>query len=200
MQARQLLAGRIRILTKPVDCKLHGSGGIVGGAKWMKAGPVKQAMRKANPSKSWPEGEEESLHSAGLKVTLPRLKVLEIFRSSTTRHLSADDVFRMLRDQGQDASLGTVYRVLSQLEQVGLILRSAFSEDRAVYELNEGPHHDHLVCINCGRVEEFTDNTIEARQVAVAHQHGYVLTEHRLALLGLCPKCGASKAKGRRAA
>jgi Fur family ferric uptake transcriptional regulator len=141
--------------------------------------------------------QQASLQSAGLKVTLPRLKVLDVFRSSKTRHLSADDVFRNLMQHDNDIGMATIYRVLGQLEQAGLVQRSAFGEDRAVYELNEGSHHDHLVCINCGRVDEFTDNTIEARQQAVANQHGYVLTDHRLALYGLCPKCGTAKAKGR---
>lgn len=143
------------------------------------------------------DDQEASLHSAGLRATLPRLKVLEVFRTSKTRHLSADDVFRQLIEDGSDVGLATVYRVLAQLEHAGLIERSAFSQDRAVYELNGGSHHDHLVCINCGRVDEFTDVTIEARQQAVAKQNGYVLTDHRLALYGLCPKCAASKSKGR---
>jgi Fur family transcriptional regulator, ferric uptake regulator len=154
-------------------------------------------MPNAKTHKPTTEAQEASLHNAGLKATLPRLKVLEVFRTSKTRHLSADDVFRKLMEHDSDVGLATVYRVLSQLEQAGLIERSAFSEDRAVYELNEGSHHDHLVCINCGRVDEFTDTTIEARQQAVANQHGYVLTDHRLALYGLCPKCGVGKAKGR---
>jgi Fur family transcriptional regulator, ferric uptake regulator len=141
--------------------------------------------------------QEASLHNAGLKATLPRIRVLEVFRTSKTRHLSADDVFRNLMQHDNEVGLATVYRVLSQLEHAGLIERSAFSEDRAVYELNEGTHHDHLVCINCGRVDEFNDTTIEARQQAVAHQHGYVLTDHRLALYGLCPKCRPGKSKAR---
>lgn len=155
-------------------------------------------MPNIKPRKPSAAAEQEaSLHSAGLKATLPRLKVLEVFRSSKTRHLSADDVFRKLIESEGDVGLATVYRVLSQLEQAGLIERSAFSEERAVYELNEGSHHDHLVCINCGRVDEFNDTTIEARQEAVARQHGYVLTDHRLALYGLCPKCAPAKGKAR---
>lgn len=143
------------------------------------------------------EEQELSLHNAGLKATLPRIRVLEAFRTSKTRHLTADDVFRKLMVDDNEIGLATVYRVLSQLEGAGLIERSAFGEDRAVYELNEGSHHDHLVCINCGRVDEFNDTTIEARQQAVAKQHGYVLTDHRLALYGLCPKCGAGKVRPR---
>ena len=137
--------------------------------------------------------EPANLHNAGLKVTQPRLKVMEVFRASATRHLSADDIYRQLATQDGEISLATVYRVLAQLEEVGLVARSSFGEGRAVYELNEGTHHDHLVCINCGRVDEFADTTIEARQTAVARQHGYVLTDHRLSLFGLCPGCAASK-------
>lgn len=154
-------------------------------------------MPKTIARRPAPVDEEANLHSAGLKATLPRLKVLEVFRTSKTRHMSADDVFRRLMEHDSGVGLATVYRVLSQLEQAGLIERSAFSEDRAVYELDEGMHHGHLVCINCGRVDEFTDTTIEACQRAVAKQHGYVLTDYRLALYGLCPKCKAGKAKGR---
>ncbi|MFY9511604.1 MAG: ferric iron uptake transcriptional regulator [Rubrivivax sp.] len=154
-------------------------------------------MPNPKPRRPEADAEELNLHNAGLKATLPRLKVLEVFRTSKTRHLSADDVFRHLMEHDGDVGLATVYRVLSQLEQAGLIERSAFGEDRAVYELNEGSHHDHLVCIKCGQVDEFTDTTIEARQQAVAKQHGYLLTDHRLALYGLCPKCGAAKAKVR---
>lgn len=130
----------------------------------------------------------DELKSTGLKATLPRLKVLEIFQKSTQRHMSAEDVFRLLLQERSDVGLATVYRVLTQFEQAGILTRSNFEGGKAVYELNEGQHHDHLVCLDCGRVEEFFDPEIENRQNAVAATRGYTLAEHALSLYAHCTK------------
>ena len=130
----------------------------------------------------------DELKSTGLKATLPRLKILEVFQASQQRHMTAEDVFRVLLDDRSDIGLATVYRVLMQFEQAGLLTRSNFESGKAVYELNEGQHHDHLVCIDCGRVEEFFDPEIERRQHAIAEQRGFVLQEHALSLYANCSK------------
>ena len=131
------------------------------------------------------------LKSSGLKATLPRLKILEIFQNSETRHLTAEDVYKILLTDSLDVGLATVYRVLTQFEQAGLLHRNHFETGKATFELNEGSHHDHLVCLDCGRVEEFFDEQIEKRQHLVAKERGFTLTEHSLALYGNCtkPKC-----------
>lgn len=133
----------------------------------------------------------EELKSSGLKATLPRLKILEIFERSEQRHMSADDVYRSLATQGSDIGLATVYRVLLQFEQAGFLRRSNFESGKAVFELDEGQHHDHLVCLSCGRVEEFFDAQIEQRQREVAQARGFRLQEHSLALYAACvrPDC-----------
>ena len=128
------------------------------------------------------------LKSSGLKATLPRLKILEVFERSARRHMSAEDVYRLLVVEGADIGLATVYRVLMQFEQAGLLSRSNFESGKAVFELNEGQHHDHLVCLTCGRVEEFFDAQIEQRQRDVARSHGFELQEHTLALYATCTK------------
>ena len=128
------------------------------------------------------------LKSSGLKATLPRLKILEIFQSSTVRHLSAEDVYKLLLAEHLDVGLATVYRVLTQFEQAGLLSRNHFESGKAVFELNEGSHHDHLVCLDCGLVEEFFDDEIEKRQHRIAEERGFKLTEHALALYGNCVK------------
>src|SRR5574343_1033293 len=128
------------------------------------------------------------LKSTGLKATLPRLKILEIFQKGAQRHMTAEDVFRVLLDERSDIGLATVYRVLMQFEQAGLLTRSNFESGKAVYELNEGHHHDHLVCLDCGRVEEFYDPDIEKRQQAVAEARGFALQEHALSLYASCTK------------
>lgn len=128
------------------------------------------------------------LKNIGLKATLPRLKILEIFQHSPVRHLTAEDVYRGLLNEQLDIGLATVYRVLTQFEQAGLLSRSNFESGKAVFELNEGTHHDHLVCIDCGRVEEFFDPEIEKRQHTVAEERGFKLQEHALALYGACTK------------
>lgn len=137
--------------------------------------------------------EQDDLKSAGLKVTLPRIKVLEVFRSVDTRHLSAEDVYHRLASQGADVGLATVYRVLTQLEEAGILARNTFNAGKAVYELYEGKHHDHLICLACGRTDEFNDATIEKRQKAVAESFGYVLRDHQMALYGYCPDCAAAR-------
>lgn len=126
------------------------------------------------------------IKSTGLKVTTPRLKVLSIFEQSNVRHLSAEDVYRQLLSDDMDIGLATVYRVLTQFEQAGILLRSNFESGKSVFELNQGSHHDHLVCLDCGRVEEFVDDQIEERQHRIARDRGFELAEHSLALYGHC--------------
>ncbi|VVD73079.1 Ferric uptake regulation protein [Pandoraea eparura] len=128
------------------------------------------------------------LKNIGLKATLPRLKILEIFQNSEVRHLTAEDVYRHLLNENLDIGLATVYRVLTQFEQAGLLSRSNFESGKAVFELNEGHHHDHLVCLDCGRVEEFFDAEIERRQKLIAKERGFALQEHSLAMYGSCTK------------
>ena len=130
----------------------------------------------------------DELKSSGLKATLPRIKILEIFQRSERRHMTAEDVFKALLGEGADVGLATVYRVLMQFEQAGLLTRSNFESGKAVFELNEGQHHDHLVCLDCGRVEEFYDPEIEQRQRAVTVSRGFALQEHTLALYARCTK------------
>ncbi|MGN6702173.1 MAG: ferric iron uptake transcriptional regulator [Burkholderiaceae bacterium] len=135
------------------------------------------------------------LKASGLKATLPRLKILEIFQNSPVRHLSAEDVYKVLLAEDMDVGLATVYRVLTQFEQAGLLHRNHFETGKAVFELNPGSHHDHLVCLDCGRVEEFYDEEIEARQQRVARERGFELAEHALALYGHCSKRDCPYAK-----
>jgi Fur family ferric uptake transcriptional regulator len=130
----------------------------------------------------------DELKSSGLKATLPRIKILEVFQKTTQRHMTAEDVFKALLAEGSDIGLATVYRVLMQFEQAGLLSRSHFESGKSVFELNEGQHHDHLVCLTCGRVEEFYDAEIEQRQRAVASARGFELHDHALALYGACTK------------
>ena len=130
----------------------------------------------------------DELKSNGLKATLPRIKVLEMFQTSTRRHMSAEDVFKMLLAEGADVGLATVYRVLMQFEQAGILSRNHFESGKAVFELNEGKHHDHLVCVDCGRVEEFFDAEIEKRQRGIAQSRGFELQDHALALYAACTK------------
>ena len=134
------------------------------------------------------------IKQAGLKITLPRVKILEILEESHG-HLSAEDVFKILLGKKEDIGLGTIYRVLTQFEGVGLIKRHHFETGQAVFELERGVHHDHLVCIKCGRIEEFMDNMIEARQDTIAKQHGFKLKDHSLTLYGICNhgKCDGEK-------
>jgi Fur family ferric uptake transcriptional regulator len=133
--------------------------------------------------------ESSDLKKAGLKITLPRMKILEFLEASNTRHQSAEDIYRALRDDGEDIGLATVYRVLTQFESAGLVDRHHFESGQAVFELNEKGHHDHIVCVSCGKVEEFYDELIESRQREVASDKGYEVTDHSLILYGKCPKC-----------
>jgi Fur family ferric uptake transcriptional regulator len=128
----------------------------------------------------------DELKNNGLKATLPRLKVLEVFQRGGMRHMTAEDVFRQLLQENADIGLATVYRVLTQFEQAGILSRNHFESGRAVYELNEGQHHDHMVCLDCGRVEEFFDAEIESRQQAVATAKGFVIADHALSLYAHC--------------
>jgi Fur family ferric uptake transcriptional regulator len=128
------------------------------------------------------------LKSAGLKATVPRLKIINLFETSRVRHLTAEDVYKMLLTEGLDIGLATVYRVLTQFEQAGLLVRHHFESGKAVFELNRGGHHDHLVCMQCGRVEEFYDEAIEKRQLAVAKERGFTIHEHSLHLYVDCTK------------
>jgi Fur family ferric uptake transcriptional regulator len=130
----------------------------------------------------------EELKSSGLKATLPRIKILEVFQRSRRRHMTAEDVFKMLLTEGADVGLATVYRVLMQFEQAGILTRNHFEAGKAVFELNEGQHHDHLVCLDCGRVEEFFDAEIEKRQRSVAETRGFELQDHALSLYAVCTK------------
>jgi Fur family transcriptional regulator, ferric uptake regulator len=130
----------------------------------------------------------DELKSTGLKATIPRLKILEVFQGGRQRHMTAEDVYRVLLEAHSDVGLATVYRVLTQFEQAGILLRSHFESGKAVYELDEGQHHDHLVCLDCGRVEEFYDAEIEKRQHAVAKAKGFTISDHALSLYAHCTR------------
>jgi Fur family ferric uptake transcriptional regulator len=133
----------------------------------------------------------QDLKTAGLKATLPRLRIINLFETSKLRHMTSEDVYRELQAEGLDIGLATVYRVLTQFEQAGLLVRHHFESGKAVYELNEGKHHDHLVCLQCGRVEEFYDPDIERRQQKIAKERGFAISEHALYLYADCtkPRC-----------
>ena len=133
-------------------------------------------------------GDSQALKNAGLKATTPRLKILNLFETSDVRHLTAEDVYKILLADNEDVGLATVYRVLTQFEQAGLLIRHHFEGDKAVFELNQGKHHDHLVCLQCGKVEEFYDPEIEKRQDKVAKDRGFVVREHSLYLFADCTK------------
>ncbi|MBU4498881.1 MAG: ferric iron uptake transcriptional regulator, partial [Gammaproteobacteria bacterium] len=128
------------------------------------------------------------LKNIGLKATLPRLKILDLFEHSNKRHMTAEEVYRLLTDDGQDIGLATVYRVLTQFEQAGLLMRHHFDSDKAVFELNHGDHHDHLVCLQCGKVEEFIDAEIEKRQHRIAKERGFAIHDHSLQIYTDCIK------------
>jgi Fur family ferric uptake transcriptional regulator len=130
----------------------------------------------------------DELKSTGLKATIPRLKILEVFQRSGQRHMSAEDVFRILLQERADVGLATVYRVLTQFEQASILTRSQFEGGKSVYELNEGQHHDHIVCLDCGQVEEFYDPEIELRQQSIAKLKGFTITDHALSLYATCDK------------
>ena len=132
--------------------------------------------------------ETNDLRKAGLKITLPRLKILEILGSANPRHMSAEDIYRRLLESHDDIGLATVYRVLTQFEAAGLVTRHHFEGAMAVFEVNEGPHHDHIVCLDCGGVEEFVDTNIEMRQREIAAKHDFELRDHSMILFGRCRK------------
>ena len=131
----------------------------------------------------------DELKSTGLKATLPRLKILEIFQKADQRHMTAEDVYRLLLADHSDIGLATVYRELTQFEQAGILNRNHFEAGKAIYELRDEQHHDHLVCTSCGKVEEFLDAEIERRQHNVASGLGWSLQDHAMSLYGICPDC-----------
>ncbi len=133
--------------------------------------------------------DSKDLKSAGLKATLPRLKILTFLQSSPVRHMSAEDVYKAMLESGEDVGLATVYRVLTQFESAGLVTRHHFDEGHSVFELNLGEHHDHILCVKCGKVDEFTDQVIEERQHEIAKKQGYTITDHALVIYGVCPDC-----------
>jgi len=133
--------------------------------------------------------ENQQIKQAGLKVTMPRVKILGILETSGKRHLSAEDVYRQLLSQEEEIGLATVYRVLTQFESAGLVCRRHFEGGQSVFELNSGDHHDHLVCIKCGKIVEFMDALIEERQAAIAAEHGFRIEEHSLVVYGVCSGC-----------
>lgn len=137
--------------------------------------------------------ESQDLRKAGLKVTLPRLKVLEILESSKQRHMSAEDVYKALLEIGEEIGLATVYRVLTQFEGAGLVSRLSIDGGHAVFELEDGSHHDHLLCVRCDRIEEFIDEVIEQRQKAIAVEKGFEMTDHSLYIYGICRHCQDEK-------
>lgn len=135
--------------------------------------------------------DNNELRRLGLKVTAPRLRIMQMFEQAKDRHLSAEEIYRALLDSGEDVGLATVYRVLTQFETAGLIIRHHFEEGYSVYELNQGEHHDHLVCVKCNSIEEFVDEVIESRQQAVAEKMGFQMTDHNLIIYGICKICSS---------
>jgi Fur family ferric uptake transcriptional regulator len=135
------------------------------------------------------ENDQSDLKNVGLKATFPRLKILDIFRKSDERHLSAEDVYRFLIAENIDIGLATVYRVLTQFEQAGILSRSQFDGGKSIFELNDGDHHDHLICTHCGSVTEFNDDEIEKRQHIIARDNGFTLESHAMVLYGVCKRC-----------
>lgn len=130
--------------------------------------------------------KDQDIRAAGLKVTAPRMKILQLLENSPEHHVSAEDVYRMLLDAKEEIGLATVYRVLTQFESAGLVERHNFEDGYSVFELSSGVHHDHIVCVKCGRVEEFLDNTIERRQVEIAKERGFEIGDHELVIYGKC--------------
>ena len=139
--------------------------------------------------------EHDSLKKTGLKATLPRLKIMDIFEHSKQKHLSAEDIYKLMIGSNEEIGLATIYRVLTQFEQVGLLIRHHFEGGKAVYELNEKSHHDHIVCLQCGHVTEFVNEEIEKLQTKVAEEHGFKIIEHSLIIYADSIKkpCGCKK-------
>jgi Fur family ferric uptake transcriptional regulator len=130
--------------------------------------------------------ENQDLKRAGLKITLPRMKILEILESSDKKHLSAEDIYRVLLDTGEEIGLATIYRVLTQFEGAGLVIRHHFETGQALFELERGKHHDHLICVKCGKIIEFVDESIEAKQKEIAAKNGFRISDHSLIIYGVC--------------
>ncbi len=137
--------------------------------------------------------QTQELKKAGLKATVPRLKILEILETKKDQHLRAEDVYKVLLDSNEDIGLATVYRVLTQFEAAGLVSRHHFEGGHSVFELDHGEHHDHILCVTCGRVDEFVDEVIEDQQKAIAEKAGYKITDHSLYIYGVCPDCQKNK-------
>ena len=135
------------------------------------------------------ENNRDELKQAGLKVTVPRVKILQILENTDQHHLSAEDIYKVITESHDDIGLATVYRVLTQFETAGLVIRHNFAGDHSVFELNHGHHHDHLVCIKCGHVEEFIDDVIEERQKKIAVDKKFEITDHALTIYGICARC-----------
>ncbi|MCI0506235.1 MAG: ferric iron uptake transcriptional regulator [Gammaproteobacteria bacterium] len=133
----------------------------------------------------------DELREAGLKATVPRVKILEIMEQSPVRHLSAEDIYKALLEEGEDVGIATIYRVLTQFESAGLVTRHHFESGTSVFELNQGRHHDHILCLKCGKVEEFVDEVIEQRQKDIAKKAGFSMTDHSLNIYGICKDCQA---------
>lgn len=142
--------------------------------------------------------EDRELRKVGLKVTVPRIKILQILEQNAQPHLSAEEVYRALLESGEDVGIATVYRVLTQFEAAELIIRHNFEGGHAVYELASGRHHDHIVCVRCGQIQEFVDDVIEERQRQIAAERGYALTDHRLTMYGICDRCTQARVDGQR--
>jgi Fur family ferric uptake transcriptional regulator len=133
--------------------------------------------------------DNRDLKKAGLKITLPRLKILKVLENEDPRHMTVEEIYQQLHSGGEEVGLATVYRVLTQFEEAGLVRKHHFEGGQSVYELNEGPHHDHIVCVRCGRVDEFMDPRIEALQATIAGEAGYLITDHELHIYGVCSAC-----------
>lgn len=137
--------------------------------------------------------ENRDLKRAGLKVTLPRMKILEILESSDKRHLSAEDIYKVLLDADEEIGLATIYRVLTQFEGAGLVIRHHFETGQAVFELERGKHHDHLICVKCGKIVEFVDESIETKQKEIAAKNGFRISDHSLIIYGICDNEGCQQ-------
>lgn len=135
------------------------------------------------------QNQDQELKKAGLKVTMPRVKILKILENTQHRHVSAEEVYKILVESGEDVGLATVYRVLTQFEAAGLVKRHNFEGGHSVFEFDQGGHHDHMVCVKCGRVEEFTDEIIEQQQKDIATKAGFKMTDHNLTIYGICKNC-----------
>ena len=157
--------------------------------------PIPNGRSDGRSNEDWSLPNDQQIREAGLKVTLPRVKILELLETGSKRHVSAEDVYKMLLARGDEIGLATVYRVLTQFEAAGLVTRHHFEGGQAMFEMNRGGHHDHLVCLKCGKVVEFLDPVIEERQKALAEAHGFLIEDHSLVLYGVCddPKCRGKK-------